>query len=154
MAAILSPVLLATVLLLGFIASEAAGLRLGTFQEPVTVSEALALGDAASAVALIRAGRDPNERSVVSTGLLDSHQSVRLTSLQTAVLARRPEFIALMLRHGARLDESPRLGCLARAVGVAKDVPPGILDIVDDRYDDGVRADGIEALERCGVPWN
>jgi hypothetical protein len=149
--AILSPVLLATVLLLGFIVSEAAGLRLGTFQEPATVSEALALGDAATAVALIRAGQDPNERAVVSKGLIDSHQPVRVTSLQAAVLARRPEFIALMLRHGARLDESPRLACLISAVGIGKDVPPAIIG-VDALHDDDVRTGGIEALEHCGLP--
>ena len=153
MVAILSPVLLATVLLLGFIVSEAAGMRLGTFQEPATVSEALALGDAAAAMALIRAGQDPNERSIVSTGVIDSHQPVRVTSLQAAVLARRPEFIALMLRHGARLDESPRLACLVEAIGIAKDVPPAIVG-VDALHDNDVRADGIEALERCGLPSN
>lgn len=151
MVAMLSPPLLATALLLGLIVSEAAGVRIGTFPEPTTVSEALALGDAAAAVAMIRAGRDPNERSVVGTGLLDSHRSVRVTPLQAAVLARRPEFIGLMLRHGARVDESQRLACLVRAVGIVKDVPPGIIAVIDSHTDE-VRADGIEALERCGLP--
>ena len=152
--AIVSPVLIATMLLLGFIAAEAAGFRFGTFQEPATVSEALALSDAAAAVALIRAGHDPNERSVVSAGLLDSRQPVRVTSLQAAVLARRPEFIALMLRHGARVDESQRLPCLVRAVGVSRDVAPAMIGVIDSLHDDDVRADGIEALQRCGVSSN
>jgi hypothetical protein len=148
------PGLVATVLLLGFIASEVAGFRIGTFREPATVSEALALAEPAEAVALIRAGRDPNERSVVSAGLLDSQQQIRVTPLQAAVLARHPEFIALMLRHGARVDASQRLPCLVRAVGVSKEVAPGIIGAEEVPHDDDVRADGVEALERCGVSSN
>ena len=150
MFALVSPVLVVTGVLLWFIAAEVAGFRFATFQDPATVSDALALSQPAAAVAMIRAGHDPNERSLVTTGQLGSHP-VHVTSLQAAVLSRHPEYIALLLRHGARVDESQRLPCLVRAVGVSKDIPPGTIGVLDALPDDDVPAGGIEALERCGL---
>jgi hypothetical protein len=58
-----------------------------------------------------------------------------------------------MRRQGARIEHSEQLVCLARASGVARQLPA---DLAPDHGLDGdeVSATGAEALTRCGIPWN
>jgi hypothetical protein len=111
----------------------------------VTMSEAAALRDAATALQLIRAGHNPNDRYPVRAGIIRSHEVV-LTPLEAAVAARREEVVQALLAHRAKHPGGiEALRCLAAASGA--------LTVV--AYLDG--AFGAPASEpACGrveVPW-
>jgi hypothetical protein len=84
-----------------------------------TLSEAAASRDVATAVWLIEQGRDPNHKYPVRRGILDGNTPAAMTPLEAAVDARRLEVIQLLLRHGARLDETQRtaFACKAKSRG-------------------------------------
>jgi len=84
----------------------------------LTLSEAAALHDQGELVRLIASGHDPNAVYALRADVL----AVRaLTPLESAVGARRPEMIELLLRHGAEVDSGAwrRLHCFAMATGDA-----------------------------------
>jgi hypothetical protein len=72
--------------------------------EGVNMSEAAALRDAATVVALLRAGESADERRAVRAGIVSRHQ-VSLTPLEAAIAARRPEVVEVILWAGPRLDD-------------------------------------------------
>lgn len=68
--------------------------------EPLTLSEAAALRDAAEVVRLIEAGEDPNAVYEVRPGIL-SPAAQQLTPLEAAAAAEREEITALLVAAGA-----------------------------------------------------
>jgi hypothetical protein len=75
------------------------------YWEPLTLSEAAALRDAAEVARQLKDGQDPNRAYRVRGGML--YQDTRqLTPMQAAVKADRPEIIDL-LHAGGALDDPP-----------------------------------------------
>ena len=151
--ALAAPVLLAFCLLLAFVVAEVAGASPFAIDRPRNVAETAAFGDAAGLLALIAQGQDVNARWEVRQDLLDSRGPQRVTAMQAAILMRRPEAVQLLLRRGARAGQPKELACLAQAVGVGRELPPSVFNAPDGRYYDGSPLGGIDALMRCGIPF-
>jgi hypothetical protein len=85
-------------------------------EQPVNISEAAALRDAATVVKLIHRGVDPRERYPVRAGALFD-RAVAVTPLEAAVAARRPE-VAEVILSARPLDAAgwTRAACLAGSV--------------------------------------
>jgi hypothetical protein len=85
-------------------------------EQPVNISEAAALRDAATVVNLIQRGVDPRAPYPVPAGRLFDH-AVTMTPLEAAVAARRPEVVDVIL-SARPLDAAGWAGaaCLARSV--------------------------------------
>ncbi len=81
----------------------------------VTLSEAVALRDIPTTLALISQGHDPNAAYDVRQELLAS-RIVRVTPLEAAVTTREPYVMQTLIDNGARIDDANRTGlvCLAR----------------------------------------
>lgn len=81
----------------------------------VTLSEAVALRDSATALDLIGRQHDPNASYPVRDGLLKS-DVVHVTPLEAAVSTRETAVVQLLIDHGATLDDATRLRltCFAR----------------------------------------
>ena len=139
--ALAAPVLLAFCLLLAFVVAEVAG------------ASPFAIDRPAGLLALIAQGQDVNARWEVRQDLLDSRGPQRVTAMQAAILMRRPEVVQLLLRRGARAGQPKELACLAQAVGVGRELPPSVFNAPDGRYYDGSPLGGIDALTRCGIPF-
>ena len=101
---------------LGLCAMTLAGPNPYWTQQPVNMSEAAALRDAATVVNLIRHGADPREPHPVRAGALFDH-AVTMTPLEAAVAARRPEVVDVILSVRPP-DAAGWTGaaCLARSV--------------------------------------
>jgi hypothetical protein len=69
--------------------------------EPLTLAEAAALRDAGEVARLAAAGHDVNGAYRVRAGFLRA-ETVRLTPLEAARLADRPEIVSLLRDLGAR----------------------------------------------------
>lgn len=69
--------------------------------EPLNLSEAAALRDAGEVARLLEAGADPNATYEVRAGFLFT-TARRLTPLEAARLAGRPEIVGLLRSDGAR----------------------------------------------------
>jgi hypothetical protein len=147
------PVLAGFCLLLGFVVAEAVGAR--PFAAPPfdNVSEAAAFGDAARVLAYIARGDDVNRRWGTRADLFDSRGPMTVTAVQAAILMRRPEMVALLLRRGARTDNARALACLAQAVGQERALPASLFGIADARYYDGPVIGGRDAFAACGLPF-
>ena len=80
----------------------------------LTLSEAAALHDDADLLQLLSQGGDVNAAGVVRGELL-THEPITMTPLEAVVGAREPKTLALLLEHGARVDDSNwvRLVCFA-----------------------------------------
>lgn len=82
--------------------------------QPLNMSEAAALRDAATVLRRLRAGEGAGERRSVRAGYLFD-RPVTATPLQAAVAAKRPEIVELLLEAGAATmpDEWVSARCLA-----------------------------------------
>ena len=147
------PVLASFCLLLGFVMAEVTGAR--PFAEPPfdNVSEAAAFGDAAGVLAFIARGDDVNRRWGTRADLFDSRGPMTVTALEAAILMRRAEMVALLLRRGARPDNARALACLAQAVGQERALPASLFGVADARYYDGPVVGGRDAFAACRLPW-
>ena len=85
-------------------------------EEPVNISEAAALRDAATVVNLIQRGADPRRAYPVPAGRLFD-RAITVTPLEAAVAARRPEVVDAIL-SARSLDAAAWAAaiCLARSV--------------------------------------
>jgi hypothetical protein len=146
------PVVSAFLALGAFVIAEAAGARPFAVAPAANVSEAMAFGDAGQALVFIASGQDPNYRWTVRQDLVDSRGALHLTAVQAAVLARRPELVEFLLRHGARADDPEGLACLAQAVGRGAELPPSVFGATNTDYYHGPPIGGREALAQCGFP--
>jgi hypothetical protein len=102
---------------LGMLMMAVAGVHPMWKTQPLNMSEAAALRDAATVFRLVRAGESPRERRHIRAGLL-FERSVRLTPLEAAIAAGRPEMVELLLGEGARVSRAEwiRARCLAASV--------------------------------------
>jgi len=150
--ALIVPALSAAALLALFVVAEVAGLRPLASAPDANVAEAVAWGDAGQALAFIMSGQDPNERWAIRQDLLDSRGELHVTAIQAAVLSRRSELVALMLRHGGRAENPRGLACLSQAVGIGQLLPSSIFGVVEGDYYNGPQVGGMDALARCGFP--
>jgi len=148
------PVVLAFFVLCAFVIAEAAGARPFAVAPDANVAEATAFGDAGQALAFIASGQDPNHRWTVRQDLVDSRGALNLTAIQAAILARRPELVELLLRHGARADDPEGLACLAQAVGKGAELLPSVFGARNTDYYHGPPIGGREALAQCGFPFD
>ncbi|HET9271098.1 MAG TPA: hypothetical protein VFO31_23140 [Vicinamibacterales bacterium] len=101
---------------LGLCAMTVAGVNPYWTQQPVNISEAAALRDAATVVNLIRHGADPRQPYPVRAGAL-FERAVTMTPLEAAVAARRAEVVDVIL-SARPLDAAGWTGaaCLAASV--------------------------------------
>ena len=101
---------------LGLCAMTLAGANPYWTEEPVNISEAAALRDAATVVNLIHRGVDPRQSYPVPAGRLFD-RAVTVTPLEAAVAARRPEVVFAILSTRP-LDAAgwTAAACLARSV--------------------------------------
>jgi hypothetical protein len=146
------PIAAALFIIMLFVVTEAAGWHPYTVAPAVNVAGAVTYGDGARALALIADGQDPDERWVVERDAIDSGRALRVTAIEAAMLTRRPEFVGLMLHHGAHPDAPSRLACLAQAMGLDAEVKPSLFGVRDGTYYTGPQLHSIEALEACGIP--
>lgn len=146
------PTAVAFIALVTFVVGEAGGAKPYAVAPGANVAEAVAFGDAAQALGLLMAGQDPNQRWPIRRDLLDSRGVVHVTAIQAAILARRPELVGLMLRHGARPEAPEDLACLAQAVDMRKELQPSTFGVADREYYRGPRLSGGDALSQCGFP--
>jgi hypothetical protein len=147
------PVVTSFCLLLGFVAAEVTGARPLAVAPPDNVAEAAAFGDAARVLAFIARGDDVNHRWETRADLFDSRGPMRVTAVQAAILQRRAEMVALLMRRGARPDDARALACLAQAVGQERAVPGTIFGAGDARHYDGPVIGGRDAFVACGLPF-
>lgn len=101
---------------LGLCAMTLAGHNPYWVEQPVNLSEAAALRDAATVVNLIQRGVDPRQPYPVPAGRLFD-RAVMVTPLEAAVAARRPEVVAAIL--STRPLDTPAwtaAACLARSL--------------------------------------
>ena len=84
---------------------------------PVTLTHAAYVADLVTASRMIEQGTDPNAVGVVA---INAHK-VRLTPLEAGVESGDLDIVTLLVKMGARVDESNRLrlACLAEAVGAS-----------------------------------
>ncbi len=150
--AVALPIAAALFIIMLFVITEAAGLHPYTFAPAANVAGAVTYGDGARALALIADGQDPDERWVVEKDAIDSRRALRVTAIEAAMVTRRPEFVKLMLHHGAHPDAPSRLACLAQAMGLEAEVKPSLFGVRDGTYYTGPQLHSIEALEACGIP--
>ena len=109
------PPLVVTAALAIVACSEGAGAHPLTMGEPRSVSEAIALRDAAGAARLVESGADVNAVGLIRAGIL-SEQPILATPLETAVITDGVAVLDFLASHGAASgDES--LTCLAADVG-------------------------------------
>jgi hypothetical protein len=87
-----------------------------------TVADAAARGAAARAVELILDGADPNGTGLVPAGVLGA-ESFELHPIEAAILGRRPELVALLIRQGAVVPDRDRAACLARRTAFEEVLP-------------------------------
>ena len=101
---------------LGLCAMTLAGASPYWTEQPVNVSEAAALRDAATVVNLIHRGVDPSRPYPVPAGRLFD-RAITVTPLEAAVAARRPEVVDAIL-SARSLDAAGWTAavCLARSV--------------------------------------
>jgi hypothetical protein len=150
--AIALPIAAALFIIMLFVITEAAGLHLYTFAPAANVAAAVTFGDGARALALIADGQDPDQRWVVEKDAIDSRRALRVTAIAAAMVTRRPEFVGLILRHGAHPDAPARLACLAQAVGLEAEVKSSLSGVREGTYYTGPQLHSIEALDACGIP--
>ena len=121
---------------LGLCAMTAIGANPYWAPQPVNISEAAALRDAATVVRLIGRGADPLEPHPVRAGALFD-RAVTVTPLEAAVAARRAEVVDAIL--SAR---PPGAAAWQRAACLANSVPDeDIREAVGAHRPDGVAAD-------------
>ena len=143
------PPLAAFVVVGGFFAAEAAGLR-PLSSEPANLSEAVAIGAAARALRLIAAGEDPNQQHPIGEGVLGSI-SYQVDAIDAAILGRRPEMIPVLLEHGAAITDLQRSVCLVRALGYPEVLP--LIGAPPDHIELAPSEDVNDALRAClGMP--
>ena len=97
-----------------YVGAEALGFHAFAAPEAETVSEAAALGHAASTLEFIASGQNPNGHFPVRPGMLDS-EAHELEPIEAAILGRHEELVRLLRRSGATEPGNERGACLARA---------------------------------------
>jgi len=117
-AATAAPAILATMLVLVFVAFESSGTMVFAI-EPANVAEAAGLGLGGETLRRVRMGEDATARLSVRPEIISS--SVKsVTALEAAVFARQVELIRMFDRHGSIADPTLRrhLVCLAADLDV------------------------------------
>jgi hypothetical protein len=101
----------------------AAGVEWRATPEPLTLSEAAALGDDAEVMRLVRQGVDPNAQARIRPDLLRSSEYL-MTPLEAAIGAEERSTAVLLLEIGAVIHEGnyPALLCFARVKGDAETI--------------------------------
>ena len=120
------PPVVAFVLVAAFVVAEAAGWR-PLSVEPSNVSEAAAVGAAATALRFIAEGADPNAPHPIAAGVLGTLPRT-VNAIDAAILGRRAEMISMLRTQGATTDVH-RAKCLADAVDFPQALP--LLDIAE-----------------------
>ena len=117
------PAMLATMLVLVFVAFELSGTTLSAIA-PANVAEAAGLGLGGETLRRMRMGEDATARLNVRPEVISSSVKV-VTALEAAVFARQVELVRMFDRHGSIADQTLRrhLVCLA--------VDLDVRDIVD-----------------------
>ena len=89
--------------------------------EPMNMSEAAAMRDAATVLRLVRGGENPRQRRHVRAGFLFA-RSVRLTPIEAAIAAGRSEIVDVLIGAGeaATWPEWVHARCLAARAGDAE----------------------------------
>jgi len=144
LAIVAAPPLAAFTLVAGFFLVEAAGWQPFNAQ-PANVSEAAAVGAAASALRFIADGSDPNVARPIAAGVLGS-QARTVDAIDAAILGRRPEMITLLRQHGARVTDAARSQCLAEAIDFRDALP--LLDLPPTQGPSPPREQG-DAVDAC-----
>ena len=127
------PPVVAFVLIGAFVAAEAVGLRPLGF-EPANVSEAAAVGAAATSLRFIAEGADPDAPHPVAAGVLGTLPRT-VNAIDAAIIGRQAEMIALLRNQGAT-TVAQRAKCLADAVDFPQALPPlGIAEPPDPTVD-------------------
>jgi hypothetical protein len=147
------PVLAGFSLLLGFVIAEASGARPFARPPAANVAEAASYGEAAGVLGFIARGDDVNQRWDTRADLFDARGPMKVTAVQAAILQRRAEVVALLLRRGARAENPTALACLAQAVGQERELPPSVFGMAERRYYDGPVVGGRDAFVACGLPF-
>lgn len=118
-----------------------------TAPRPRTVPEAVAAGNPAQVLEMMAQGADLNAPAHVRAGLLDEREH-DLTPIEAAILARRPELLALLLRSGADPLRAPAAPCLAGTY-----LPEALPLLAGTGGQPGpVTGDFAARLARCGAP--
>jgi hypothetical protein len=113
--------------------------------DAVTMAEAAARRDGALVVQLIREGHSPNERLLVSPGIL-AEKAVVVLPLEAAVAADRSEVVEALLTHGAVYPGGPSgLRCLAVQAGADE-----VVGFLDRRFGTGTATAGCDSMT---LPW-
>lgn len=127
------PPVVAFILVAAFVVAEAVGWR-PLSVEPANVSEAAAVGAAASALRFIAEGSDLNAPHPIAAGVIGTLPRT-VNAIDAAILGRRAEMISLLLEQGATTD-THRAKCLADAVGFPQALPLlGIAEPADPTVD-------------------
>lgn len=133
--ALAAPLAAAAAFLAALAISERAGRPFAAIEPPRNGAEAAALGNAAALVRFLEAGEDllrvyPIRPEAVSSSVPFA------TTLEAAVLSRRPEMLMVLEHSGALRDPKVRasLACLAADLGLADMIallaPPATRDCV------------------------
>jgi hypothetical protein len=120
-ALVVAPPLVAFALVWGFLAAETLGFQPLNAQ-PANLSEAAAMGAAASALRFIASGSNPNIAQPIAPGVLGRRPRT-VNAIDAAILGRRPDMIQLLRQHGATVGDVGRSRCLAQAVAFPEPLP-------------------------------
>jgi len=135
------PPVVAFILVAAFVVGEAVGWRPLSF-EPANVSEAAAVGAAATALRFIAEGADPNAPHPIAAGLLGTLPRT-VNAIDAAILGRRAEMISLLRKQGATTD-GQRAKCLADAVDFPQALPLlGVTEPADPTVDSRQAGDPV-----------
>jgi hypothetical protein len=108
---------------LAMLALAALGMRPLWPSTPLNPAEAIAMGDEARFIRLVRAGGDPNARVIVRAGLRES-VDVPMTPLEAAVYTQSEAALQTVLKNGGIVNGDRARGAMCIAYRKAPDLLP------------------------------